>query len=112
MPDWMRVLGAEPMAPVIRVAAELGRATLGLDFPGVGAEAEVAAADGDFRFRARRFHDGVAPVFAVMTAGGDVNPVVESPTQAVGAELLVAFGEPGEEHSFLSALPSSSVSSR
>jgi hypothetical protein len=40
-------------------------------------------------------------VFAVVTAGGDVDPIVEAPAQTVGAELLVALGEAGVEDFFL-----------
>ncbi len=98
MPERMGILRAEPVAPVVPVATELGRATLGFDFAGVGPEAEIATADGGFRLRPGGSSDGVGSVFAVVTAGGDIDPVVEAPAQAVGAELLIALAETGIEH--------------
>ena len=101
VPEGVGVLRAEPVAPVVAIAAELGGAALGFDVAGVGSDPKVAAADEGFFAGAGGLQFRIGAVFAVVTAGGDVDPVVEAPAQAVGAELLVALGEAGVEDFFL-----------
>jgi hypothetical protein len=48
VPERVGVLRAEPVAPVVAIAAELGGAALGFDLAGIEADAEVAAADEGF----------------------------------------------------------------
>ena len=97
VPERTGVLRAEPVAPVVAVAPELRRPGGGFQLAGVGPETEVAAADLDVDARAVRGEHGALGIVGVVPAGSDVDPAVEPPAQAVGAELLVALAEPGDE---------------
>ena len=95
VPERPDVLGSEPVSPVVAVASELRWAAFGFEFAGVRVEAEVAAADGELAL------GGAEPIAGtvadVVSAGGAIDPSVESPAEAVGAELLVAFEESADE---------------
>src|ERR1700722_17321669 len=94
------VVAAEPVAPVIAAAAELRLAGDGLEFAGVGLEAEITAADiddalQDFAWDKLRRLAGLDLPAGI--AVGAVDPVVDAPGKAVDAMLLIAFLEAGEE---------------
>ena len=97
MPEWPRVLHAEPVAPVVGIASELRRPALGVQLAGVRPEAEVAAAHGVFLPIDVRPNFRRGAVAAVMRAACAIDPIVESPPKAVHPELLVAFEEATEE---------------
>src|SRR5687767_11040836 len=48
VPEWIAVLRAEPAAPIVAVAAELGGAGLGIEFAGVRTKTKIAAAERNF----------------------------------------------------------------
>src|SRR5688572_3448441 len=98
MPEGIAVLGAEPAAPIVAVAAELGGAGLGIKFASVGTKTKIAAAEGDFGAGEMGFDFDGGAVAAVMAADRAVDPVVEAPAEAVDAELLVTFEEAAEEN--------------
>ena len=89
VPAPVRVVVAEPVAPVVAVAAVLGLAALGLELAGIGAKPEIAAAD-------RRWSLPVfmRPHVAAAIAVGTVDPAVQAQLEAVEPMLLVALANP------------------
>ena len=79
------VVAAEPVVPVVAVAAELRRPVCGSDVR-VGPDAKIPAAGPHL---ARSCELDLAAAVAV----GAVKPVVQAPDQAVDAMLLIAFLE-------------------
>ena len=70
MPERSRVLRAEPMAPVIAVAAELRGAALRIEIAGIGAEPKIAAAQRGFGARLRGAAKPISPWSASTPAEG------------------------------------------
>jgi len=92
LPQPGRVVVAEPISPVIATASELGLGGDAFEFAGVGFESEIASADGEGLAGGDGFHGAAA------VAVGGMDPAVESGFESVEPMLLIAFGEPGEEH--------------
>ena len=97
MPERPGVLRPEPMPVVIAIAPELRRAALGFEFHGIGLESEIATAHRNdlARFRDAEFRVIGKP--AMMAARRAIDPVVQTPAQTVGAQLLVALAETGKQ---------------
>src|SRR5690606_574253 len=84
VPERTRILGAKPVAPVVPIAAKLGGATLGLHHARVGVKTKVPAAHNGIGARAGGAQFGFEGIFTVVPPGGHVDPVVESPAEAIG----------------------------
>ena len=97
LPHGPAVLGAEPMAGIIAVAPELRGPALGPDISGEGIEAEIAAAGFDVGLVAVTPQHRRGTMATVVSSGGAIDAVVEPPAQPVGAQLLVAFGQAGDD---------------
>ena len=91
VPAGVGVVAAEPVAVVVAGAAVLCHAGEEFDLSGVGFDPEVAATDVDTVAGFDR-GDGAAGI-----AVGEDEPAVEGPGKPVGAVLLVAGLESGEE---------------
>src|SRR5436190_16568581 len=93
LPNRDRVPRKKSVTPIIAGQAKLAAAGDGFKLTGVGLESEIVPAQRDrLRLRlARRAH------FAIAAPIGAIDPVVETPGQAIDAQLLVAFGETGEK---------------
>src|SRR5437762_2406653 len=91
MPDRRAVLHAEPIAPIVRIAAELRRPALRFEQAGVRANSKIAAADRNLLLCAQCFDFCRGAIIAVMAAARAVNPIVQPPAQAVYAQLLIAL---------------------
>ena len=111
MPKRVAVLDAEPVAPVIAIAAKLRGAGLRFEKMLIRSNAKIAAAECDSLSRGGRFDLSADAVTGVVSSACAVDPVIDAPPKAVDPELLVAFIETGEEHFRTSARPSLSVSS-
>src|SRR5437762_2962311 len=85
------VVVAEPVAPIIAAASKLGAPGLGIDQALVRPNAKIPTVD----VHHGPSLDGLDPAAAV--AVGAVDPVIESPREAVDAMLLIAFHEAGIE---------------
>ena len=97
LPQGPAVLGAEPMSGVIAVAPELRGPALGPDVSGEGIEAEIAAAGFDVGLVAVTPQHRRGTMAAVVSSGGAIDTIVEPPAQPIGAQLLVAFGQAGDD---------------
>ena len=92
VPHRIRVVAAEPVAPVVSTASELRLPGLGIDEPGVRLDSEIPAADVDRLAGFRRADCSTA------VSVGTVDPVVQAPGKSVDPVLLVAFDEALEQH--------------
>ena len=92
VPHRVRVVAAEPIAPVVSTASELRLSRLGIDAAGVRLDPKIATADVDRLAGFRRTDCSTAvPV-------GTVDPVVQAPGKPVDPVLLVAFDESLKQH--------------
>src|SRR5687767_3286844 len=101
VPHRVAVVAAEPVAPVVPLAAELRLARLSVNLARVGANPQVAAVDVDLGSYSlslweragvrvqRRQRPDHPPAVAIP----DIQPIIEPPPQAVHAVLLVPFAE-------------------
>src|SRR5437588_3365248 len=85
------VVAAEPVAPIVAAAAELRLAGLGVNEPLIGPNAKIAPAN------VKRLSglDRARPSAAV--AVGTVDPVVQTPNEAIDTMLGITRMEAGEE---------------
>src|SRR5438270_2331531 len=92
MEQRVAVVAAEPVAPVVALAAEFALARDGFDQSLIRFDAEVAAVEVDALSGLERLGMSAAP------AVGAVEPAVEAPPQAVDPELRVARLEAAVQH--------------
>src|SRR5213078_2542848 len=91
MPEQRAVVAAEPIVPIVARAPLLRQSRGWLEFPLIGAQSEIAAANVDL----------LAAGHAVNPAAdqpvGAIHPVVQPKTQTVDARLIVFRGKTAEQ---------------
>src|SRR6188768_4155079 len=97
MPEWIGILSAKPMTPIVAISSKLGGSGFRFEFPGIGTETKIAAAKGNLPAGEVRFNPGFRTITPVMTTHGAVDPVVQTPAESVDAKLLVALEEAAKE---------------
>src|SRR5687767_3497706 len=91
MPKRIGVVAAEPVIPLVAASAELSLTRLSFHFVLVRTNAQIAATDWQLRACLHGFD------FSAAVTVGDVEPIVDSPTESVGAMLLIPRDETGEQ---------------
>src|SRR5687768_2330158 len=86
------------MPPIVAIASKLRGAALRFYFAGVGTYPKIPAAEQDFTAGPERFDFQVHAVIPVMPAGSAVDPVVQTPAQAIRPQLLIPLLKAGEQH--------------
>ena len=98
VPERKAVLDAEGISPIVAGASELRRPRERLHQAEVGLYSEVEAFEVDDVVELRRGNFCAFGVTREVTSVCSVDPVVESPAQAVDAKLLVPLLKSGEEN--------------
>src|SRR5581483_4249734 len=91
VPRWRGVFDAKPVAPIVTMPPILRLPGLRFKSAVIRAKPEIAPADIDRPARLERSNR--APAITV----GAMQPVIQPVIESVGAVLLVAFAEPGEQ---------------
>ena len=94
MPERVTILNAKPVSPIVSGPAELGGPALRVDFPRVGSNSKVAAADLVFGSGLVRIDSAVLAIAGVVASTGAIDPVVQATSQSIDTQLLIPLEEP------------------